>query len=357
MEIYQAGVGVTVGAQMLKWDLLDQEIHRNPLKLPPNTHVNVFINLESVFRNLSMYKNLQELIALHKQKVLLELESSILNLVASYRSYFKKEKCLPSVYLYYTKIDFEKQQMEVYNKHYRNYYQNRFLQNSQNRSIGNLLNDSILPELKIILNYTPGCYLIESNTFDSSLIPKILSSDKNVLISSDIFDTLYLDDPRFIVIYIKRRYSNFSVISEREEVVRSVVKDSNPFDLTIFNSELYYKLLLSIKGSKIRNIKSAKWFGYTKFLSILKSGLEKGIVLENFTCIDSVLELFPTKYQADIKSALQCTDLDTQYGLLSETDIQEIRSQVIDKSDAQSLLSLNNQRFLDFPISISGLIE
>jgi len=42
---------------------------------------------------------------------------------------------------------------------------------------------------------------------------------------------------------------------------------------------------------------------------------------------------------------------------LSETDIDEIKSQIIDKVDTASLEALNNKRFVEFPINLPGLIN
>jgi len=56
------------------------------------------------------------------------------------------------------------------------------------------------------------------------------------------------------------------------------------------------------------------------------------------------------------KQAFQCTSLMTQYELLSNTDIDEIKMQIIDKVDTESLEALNNKRFLEFPINLQGLI-
>ena len=79
--------------------------------------------------------------------------------------------------------------------------------------------------------------------------------------------------------------------------------------------------------------------------------------MKDFESINSVLELFPEKYREDIKLAFQCTDLETQYGLLNATDFDDIKDQIVDKADVSSLMVLNNQRFLECPINLSGLLE
>lgn len=357
---YFPGIGISAGSLMLKWDLLNQHIHQHCIKLNPGDNVNIFINFECILKNLSMQKNLVNLATFHKHKIVIELESAILNLLANYRMYFNKEKCKPKLYFYYTDLGEHIQEMSIYNKYYRNFYHNRYIKNPQFRQMGDVLNRIIIPEIELILSYVPDCYFLRSKTFDSSIIPYIISTfsdSKNVIITGDIFDTLYMFNPNFIVIYIKRRFKHFNVTSDIESTVRTIIKGESPFDISIFNSEMYYRLLLSIKGSKIRNIRSAKGFGYGKFASILNLGMRDDIILKDFQSLDSIIELFPVQYRDDIKNAFQCTSIDTQYDLLNDTDIDYIKSQIIDKSDIESLEALNNKRFLEFPINLQGLIN
>lgn len=361
MEQYQEGkIGVCAGSYMLKWNLLDQHVHNHSIRLNPGDHINIFINLECVLRNLFMQKGLTDLVSSFKQKVVIELESAILNLMASYRSYFIKEKCIPKMYFYFTDLSGSQQEMSVYNKFYRNYYQNKYMQDPHFSKMGECMQSIILPEVKLITAYIPDCYFITSKTFDASVIPQVISEitgDKNVIITGDLFDTLYMLDPNFMVIYIKRRYSHFSVTSSIEETIQTIVKNESMFDLGIFHSEMYYRLLLSIHGSKIRNIKSAKGFGYGKFMRILKDGVNKGIILKDFGSIDSIIEMFPIQYRDDIKTAFQCTSIDMQRSLLNDTDIDEIKNQIVDKEDRKSLETLNNRRFLESPINLQALLN
>lgn len=359
MDKYIPGIAVTAGSWMLKWDLMNHHIHNNPINIMAGDNVNVFINFECIMKNLSLQKGINGNLVYHKQDIVIELESAILNLMANYRAYFKKERCNVKLYFYYTDLESDNHEMMVYNRYYRTYYQNKYIQNPQFRSMGEVLTKIIIPELELILSYVSGCYFIKSKGFDSSIVPQIISTfsdSKNVIITGDIFDTLYMFNPNFATIYIKRRYQNFTVCSDTDSVIQSIVKDESPFDLSIFNSEMYFRLLLSIKGSKIRNIKSAKGFGYGKFMNILKSGIENDIVLRNFESIDSIIELFPEKYRGDIKEAFQCTSIDTQYELLSDIDIENVKNQIIDKIDIESVEALNNKRFFNFPINLQSLI-
>ena len=347
------------GSIMIKYETLNEHINSNPIKLQPGDKINVFINFEIVLRNLASEKSIQDRVNFHKKKLVLEIESSILNIVAHYKAYFNG-KYDTKIYLYHTDLSSRKQQMSVYNKYYRTYYQNRYMQNPQFKTMGMIMKNTIIPEVELILSYIPNSYFLKSKTFDSSIIPYIVSTfseAKNIIITSDVFDTLYLFNPNFMVIYDNRRFSAGTIMSDIDPIVRSIIKYEDPFDLSLFNSELYYKLLISIKGSKIRNIRSAKGFGYGKLLKLLRDGIDNDIVLRDFESIDSVIELFPDKYKEDIKTAFQCSDLGIQYSLLSETDINEIKSQIIDKVDTASLEALNNKRFAEFPINLPGLIN
>lgn len=361
MEKYTPGIGYAAGVQMIKWITLEDHIYReDKIKLYENDKVDVFINFEMVLRNLSMRNKLNELITFHKQSVVLELESAILNLVANYKAFFHKQHVDPYIYLYYNDLLCnDDQQMTTYNKFYRSYYKNKYLQNPQFKTMGRLMADTIIPEVELILSYVNHCYFVKASTFDSSLIPLIISNDNNhksIIISSDVFDTLYFFKSEFIPIYIKRRYNDTRIISDIESSMQSIIVGDDQFNINIFMSELYYKLLLSIKGSRIRNIKSAKGFGYIKFKNILNDGLINGIILKDFNSIHSVLELFPEKYRKDIYNAFVCTDLDTQYALLSDADKEFIKMQLIDKEDDSSLESLNNKRFLEYPINLQYLM-
>ena len=289
------------------------------------------------------------------------MESAIINLIAHYRGFFMKNYKSIKVYLYYTDLTSDiKQEMTEFNKYYRSYYMNRYMSNPQFRDMSELLTTVIIPEVELILSYIPGCYFLKSKGFDSSVIPALVSSlnpaDDNVIISGDVFDSQYMFNPIFHTVYIKRRFQHFGVASNIPDTVNSIVKDESPFDLAIFNSEMYFKLLLSIKGSKIRNIKSAKGFGYGRFMTLLKEGLNNGVVLKDFSSIGSITDLFPSKYREDIINAFQCTNIDTQITMTTESDIELMRTQMIDKSDIESVQALNNKRFLQYPLKLIYLV-
>ena len=77
-------------------------------------------------------------------------------------------------------------------------------------------------------------------------------------------------------------------------------------------------------------------------MHILKQGIANGVVLRDFSAIDSIIQLFPADYRIDIKQAFQCTSIDDQFNLIGEADIESIKSQIIDKIDIESVEALKN---------------
>jgi len=362
MEKYQPGVGIAAGSLMIRWDMMNNICWQEQDPPNPGESINIFINFESVLSNLTMVKNLNSTVMFFKQELVLELEAAILNLVAHYRSYFRAGDCKPRVYLYYTDIDTtEEQSMKVYNSYYRSTYHNNYRKNPNYRVIGEFMTEIVIPEVELILTYIPGCYFVRSKRFDGSLLPKIIRelhpSRVNVIITGDVFDTLYLFQQGFTVIHVKRRYSNFKIVSTVLDSVQSIVTEESTFDLGILGSELYYKLLLSVRGSKIRNIRSARGFGYTKLLGTLREGIDSGLLLRDYNSIGSVIQLFPEQFREDIRKGYQCSDLDLQLSLLGKPDRDYVSTQLIDKVDNVSLEALNNQRFLNCQINLHGLLS
>lgn len=361
MDGYKPGVAVAAGRYMAKWNDLDHHINSSMLNIQSGDDVNVFINFESILRNLTLQSRLSTSLVQYKQQIVIELESAILNLAAHYRLLFaKKMRCNTKIYYYYTDLTCtDPQEMTCINKFYRSYYKNRYLQNPEFREMGKVLTDIIIPEIELIISYVPNVYFLKSKTFDSSLIPLTVASSsgaKNVLVTGDIFDTLYLFNPDFLTLYIKNRYSFFKICSNIDSTVQTIIKDESPFDLGIFKSEMYFRLLLAIRGSKIRNIKVHKGFGYHTLMNLIQNGLDRDIILKDFSSLDSIIQLFPEDLKKDLKNAFQCMSLDIQFDMMSDTDKSSLKDQMIDRVDFMSLNALNNKRFYEFPVNISALI-
>ena len=211
MEIYQKGVGLSAGLMMIKWKEMDDIIKRSNFTFT-GTEVNVFINFESVLNNITNQRNLIRSIVNFKQDFVIELESSILNLIANYKMYFRHLHTDAKIFLYYTTLSSKKQRMQAYKKYYRTFYFNKYNQNPQFRDVMNVIKQNVIKETKLIIDYIPNIYFVQTNDIDSFLIPYILQGEKNVILSTDIFDSLCFFKPNFLPIIIRRKYKDMNLL-------------------------------------------------------------------------------------------------------------------------------------------------
>lgn len=356
MERYIPGVGRSAIQLMIKWSVLRQLL----ADLKDEKEINLFINFESILRNLCKIKNLGLLVNFYLQKVVIELESSVLNLVAHYRGFFKKHGIKCNIYFYYTDLSCENSQlMKNEIKFYRNYYYNKYKQNPEFKNIFRLL-QIIVPDLKLITQFIDGVYFITTKEIDSSLVPKLLSSDiQSIVLTEDIFDTIYLFD-NIKVLYIKRDFNKNSqsvVFSSPAEIADKILNYDNPFELIVFNSELYFKLLLTFNGSQVRNLQSLSSDGCSiiNFAENLRNKIKEGVLLENFKSLSSVLSFLPKKVQSELSQSFKGFDLNVHLSQVNELIKEELKEQIVDHFDFDSIMSLNNQRFLEFPVNLIDL--
>lgn len=358
MEKYNSGISFSTGALLIKWNILNQVLV--DLKLESGSEVDLFINFESILKNICKNKKFNIQMNFYLQKIVIELESSILNLIAHYRAYFKKNKIRCNIYFYYTDLSKSNNQlMKTESKYYRNYYFNKYINNPEFKNISRLMN-IVVPDLEVILKFIEGVYLIKTSKIDGSLVPKLLSVNKSIIITEDLFDTIYNFED-FKVLYIRSKdgsLKNRLVLVEPIEIVNSFLEESNIFNLGIFSNELYFKLLLTFKGSIIRNITplSSENLSLLDFSKLLRSRVSEGLILENFKSIESVLDFVPKGIKDELKKSFKLFDLNLHLSKVTESISQELKDQVVDEFDNESLMSLNNQRFLEFPVNLVDLV-
>ena len=285
MEEYRGGkYSIAAGSMMIRYAMLNKLIFGGTVQLfNPNGEINIYINLESVLYNLFKFKGLIETVEYHKDKFALELESSIINLVGHYRSYFIGKNFKPNIFLFLTDLKKEYQEMSVINPYYRDYYYNKYMQDPHFASTGELLHSIVFPEVQLILSYIQNCYLIKSKGFDGSLIPMMIQNryeNQSILITSDLFDTMYMYGGVTRVFCMRRRYSELNILTFYTEVIESILKSNDENDVFTFLTYPHFRLLLSVHGSKIRNIKSAKGFGYQRLKRTLEVLKERIILIQ-----------------------------------------------------------------------------
>lgn len=324
----------------IKFSKLDE---LNPLN---GKKVRFFINLESVLKRiLTQYVN-NYLVArndtLYTKK---ELLSNIINLAQHYRLYCAKQDIESEVYLYwnYPCGNFNNYK---YNSSYKLYYSNKINRNIQADYVTNVIKD-ILPQLSVIVKYINQVYLITNGEVESSLFPYVITKAnpcdcQNIIISTDKYDCQYVLKDFDILIPNKddsKLVTKNNVIDYLKEVTNVTTSDTIPIN--------YVPFALSLLGDKYRNIQKIKGIGLSAIIKVINKGLSGLILTENTSSIEMLSIIIKEDSKELFCNNYHCTSLDYQYDDITENQIYDITSKIIDKFDDYAIVYMNDRYFKD----------
>ena len=320
--------------------------------------VNVFINFESVLKNLSLIKDIENKLLLERDFTTI-LESEAINLCAHYKKFFRNNGLATRVFLYYTDLSSEEFDNFKYNDEYRSYYINKYLNNPKYQLLGNKLVDTVLPRVQKIMEFIPDVHFISCKGFDSSLVPMIIgesdTSYKNFIITNDKYDTQYLLHPdKYCTHYIKRSPMGTHIYCTFDKYITSVFKDDNE-DNNIFNNTSMYSTLLSALGDKHRSIEPLKGIGCKGVLKYINNGINDSIITKDTKSFEMIKKCLPEEYHENADKNFNCVDLHSQFKEISQDHIFSVINQITNRFDYNSLIQLNNEDYKNFPLMLEEL--
>ena len=330
--------------------------------LCPGDKVNVFINFESVLNNLSFLKDIENKLLLERNFPFI-LESEAINLCAHYKRFFRDNGLITRVFLYYTDLTSIDYLNFKYNDEFRSYYENKFLRNPKYQMLGNRIVDVIVPRIKKIVEFIPQVYFISATNFDASLIPKIVSdldpSYKNFIISTDKCDTQYQLMDRFMMHYIRRGATTSAVTSTLNETLNQIFKENLTGDneADIYRNSSLFSTLWSSIGSKSRSVEPLKGIGAKTLSKKILSGIADGIITKDSTSLELISHIFEDELVEQLISNFHCLDIHSQYNDLSDSARYGVQSQIIDRSDFNSLIRLNQEDYCEYPLMLEELTK
>lgn len=330
--------------------------------LRPTDKVNVFINLESIYKNISLVQDLEQKIFLQKDFKTIII-SNILNLAAHYKHFFVANHMDVRIYLYQTDFKSDNFSQRRYNEDFRTYYLIKFNQNPKFSYFTDLLKDEILDELKIYCTFIPRVYFINSYNIEGSVIPDVIASDdssrKNIIIGNDIFESQYSFKQNFMYIYIWKNMGKSCVLKDPYDYLSSLFKKSRDDiknNYGYLNNFGIYASLLSVIGNRDRSIDGVSGIGPVKLASNINELINKNIInqkttnplmISKFIHDDNIRSQFVNNYYC---TSVYCLDED-----VSHADCISILSQRKDKLDMNSLITLNNTTFRFHPLLLDAL--
>ena len=345
----------------LKYAVYDESLSAMNF-LEPTDKVNVFINLETVWKNISMIMDLEKkIIVQHDFKEI--IISNILNLAAHYKRFFTSNNLDTKVYLYHTDLTSEEFDQFKYNEDYRAYYLTKFNDNPKFALFSERLIYDIIPDVKAYCEFIPGVYYISSKNIEGSLVPYIIAksdpSRKNLIIGGELYDTQYSQIDRFVNHYIHRNFNVNRVYSDLNGYILDITKkEKDEDDLNkAFSNYNFYCGLLAILGNKVRSIDSISGFGPITFKKYLVDAINKNDISEDTSNPEIIGNIFNDgETKEEFVNNFYCSSILAMYDELSASEKVSVLNQLLDRSDRNALESINKLKFGNHPINLENLL-
>lgn len=328
--------------------------------------LNIFINLESVLKNLSTIQDLERKI-FSDTAFNANMVANIMNLAGHYKAFFKMQSpgCRNiRVILYMTDLMSTTFPQRKYVEDYRMYYSLKYTRNPKFSTMGEAFCNKILPTVREICNYTPGIYLVTTKNVDSSVVPLYISkmdtSYMNLLISEENLDSVFSD---------KNNFYSFLLRNGRKERTRSYTLESHlmsllkkPNDDYVKELELYknpslFLLLFSVMGDVYRSIDGVAGIGNMSLVKLLDEGIQKDIITESSKSITTLIEIFPSNIQDQIKNNFLSLDMEHACSMMSKEDEYAIRLQLVDEYNPTMIDQMNATICSNLPIVKEALLD
>lgn len=325
---------------------------------PKADRVVVYINLETVLESLCKpFVNKFAMTQMSSDEVRLCLVSNIINLAQHYRLYFRKMGKENETILFW---NFPIKETQYYNSkyivNYRNNYYDKFYKEDNASFMADLL-QNVYDILMILLPYINEVYMVSSDKIESSLLPYIVYKNKydshhiqNIIVSKDIYDLQYIQYGMSVLV----PRSDDSLLITETNVMEHLKKVHNiKSKLNAPVSQLSF--IISLLGSKYRNIGKIPGMGLGLILQTLNDALDSISITENTQNIDNLVNIIKPEYGSIFHANYHCTDLGYQYRDIKPIDIHTVLESFTDKYDDNAVLYMNERYFEKYPLMLVSM--
>lgn len=197
-----------------------------------------------------------------------------------------------------------------------------------------------------ILKYVPNMYLINCDQFDSYVVPNILcdyekSGRKRIVVSGNSLMTSYFNLPNTKIIYTQYRRTGIQQLSDPIMIVKSITKVDEDIVETFIKNKVFYNLLNTIVGDFERGIIGLTQLGITTFAYNLLRGVEQNKIQQNPKSVESTLPVIDKVYHDYILKSYPLVDIELHTGMIPQSSIEKLKSEMIDLVDIDGLRSLS----------------
>lgn len=352
---------------MMKMRYIDyDESLSNKNFLVPQDKINVFINLETCYKYLSMIMDLERKI-INEHEFEQIIISNILNLAGHYKRFFTGNGLNAKIYLYSTDLTSDEFSQYKYNEDYRSYYLNKFNDNPKFILFTERMVGQIIPEVKTYCEFIPDVYFITSKNIEGSLIPYIVSqidkSRKNLVIGGELYDTQYGVIPNFISHYFARKNRERVVESDVGGYITSMLqnptkdKEEIEYARKMYKSYALYTSLISVLGNRERSIDKIGGVGLKTLTNYIYNGVQQHIITKDTLAPEVLGDIF---HDGDMKTEFcnnyYCSNILNMYNELTDSQKMSIYNQITDRIDINTMQRINATRFYNHPIILECLL-
>lgn len=318
--------------------------------------VNVFINLEPIFRKVATNPDMVKYLKVQTQEKNNEFIAEVINLAAHYRLFFNKARLKSKIYMYfgYPFTVGGPYANRRYVDEYRMNYQEKFTRDTNGRIVGNLINDTV-SIISTICNYIDGVYFVPMDYIEPSLLPKFMvhkfgSKSLNLIVTNDRYEYQYVNQG-FTIIRVK--YPHHYVVTKDNLI--QVLKQEEKISNDIIIPPHFISFLLSFMGDSRRNIPRVKNIGLGRLLPLIDKAIKEGSITLDTKNIQLLTDFLKEEIQDVVKNNFYCIDVDIQSVYLGSGFDISIQEKLIDKYDNHSLKLLNEEYFSDHPMMLMEL--
>ncbi|MDG5786775.1 hypothetical protein QA612_04670 [Evansella sp. AB-P1] len=290
-----------------------------------------------IFDSLSDGKDVQDVCS--------ELASELLNIAGHYRRYCATRLGKrTAIYFYYT-YDRSKLLTEVHHEYKKKLYEKYKTNINEKYSRMNRILIESLKIAKLVGEYIPNIYFIDSKHLEPNVVPYHFIENMNdeqffdtdLVISNDELNWQMANHFGVYVLTTKGAYS--SIITSDDLIDLFLGKNADAVDHQVSND--FYSYFYALKGHSQYSVKGIPKYGAKRTVELLKEAVHNKIIpntrIDDFQSLtDTLIEgkLLPREYGNVVNTNFQLLDIPTAYSRISEDEKALILdSQVVDRHD------------------------
>lgn len=202
--------------------------------------------------------------------------------------------------------------------------------------------NAAIEKVAVILKYIPNSYFINCDRFDSLVFPEIISDGRyKIIITTSSMMTNYTYMPKSFILYSRYSQQGVSQLNDPIMIVQSISKIDDPIMSTFCQNRVFYNLLNAIIGDFERGIIGLSQMGITTFATDLLRAVERGEIPHDPKNVESVMGIIQPQFQTYVKQSYPLIDIPTHASLIKMSNIEKIKSSMIDLLDIDGLAQLS----------------